>query len=265
MRKYLVALVLVFSLLLIPGISYASPPEPGWWVHQEGSEDGQWTNIQDDVDARIVELIEEYGVGEQGPPGPQGPPGKDGVDGVDGKDGVDGVDGKDGVDGVDGKDGVDGLPGPKGDKGDKGDPGVGVPTGGSTNQVLGKASGNDFDTKWMDVVTPGDLANALKPVNDKNFQQDQRLDDLTDRVDNLGNRVDELEDPQFILGLNLRLNDTQKTKLEAFMDYSETRSQVDRYGVRLTLKLGKSYEEKLIEDLMLKLEELEFRMNQLKN
>jgi len=223
------------------GVSYASPPEPGWWVHQEGSEDGLWTNIQDDVDARIVELIEEYGVGEQGPPGPPGIPGKDG------------------------EDGKDGVPGPKGDKGDKGDPGVGVPTGGSTNQVLGKASGNDFDTKWMDVVTPGDLPKILKPINDKNFQQDQRLDDITNRVDNLGNRVDELEDSQFILGLNLRLNDTKNTTLEAFGDYSVDREKVDRYGVRLTLKLGKSYEEKLIEDLMMKLEELEFRMNQLKN
>ena len=237
MRKYLVALVLVFSLLFIPGISYASPPEPGWWVHQEGSEDGQWTNIQDDVDARIVELIEEYGVGEQGPPGPQGPPGKDGVDGVDGKDGV------------------DGLPGPKGDKEDKGDPGVGVPTGGSTNQVLGKASGNDFDTKWMDVVTPGDLVNALKPINDKNVQQDQRLD----RMDN---RLEDLEDSQFILGLNFRLNDTKKTTLEAFGDYSVDREKIDRYGLRLTIKMGKSYEEKLIEELMLRIYELEHKLSQ---
>lgn len=231
MRKCLVAVILVFSLLLLPSISLASPPEAGWWVHEAGSEAGLWTNIQDDVDARILELIDEYGVGEQGPPGPQGPPG------------------------ADGKDGQDGAPGPKGDKGDKGDPGVGVPTGGTAGQVLGKVSNEDFDTTWIDVVTPEQLAELLEPINDKNIQQDQRLD-------NLENRMDDLEDPQFILGLNLRLKDTRKTTLNAFVDYSTNRGQVDRYGIRLTVKLGESYEETLIKDLMAKIEALEAKVNQ---
>jgi hypothetical protein len=228
MRKCLVAVILVFSLLLLPSISLASPPEAGWWVHEKGSEDGLWTNIQDDVDARILELIDEYGVGE---PGPQGPPG------------------------ADGKDGQDGAPGPKGDKGDKGDPGVGVPTGGTAGQVLGKVSNEDFDTTWIDVVTPEQLAELLEPINDKNIQQDQRLD-------NLENRMDDLEDPQFILGLNLRLKDTRKTTLNAFVDYSTNRGQVDRYGIRLTVKLGESYEETLIKELMAKIEALEAKVNQ---
>lgn len=232
MRKCLVAVILVFSLLLLPSISLAScRQEAGWWVHEAGSEDGLWTNIQDDVDARILELIDEYGVGEQGPPGPQGPPG------------------------ADGKDGQDGAPGPKGDKGDKGDPGVGVPTGGTAGQVLGKVSNEDFDTTWIDVVTPEQLAELLEPINDKNIQQDQRLD-------NLENRMDDLEDPQFILGLNLRLKDTRKTTLNAFVDYSTNRGQVDRYGIRLTVKLGESYEETLIKDLMAKIEALEAKVNQ---
>ena len=37
---------------------------------------------------------------------------------------------------------------PRGDKGDKGDPGEGVPTGGSTGQVLAKRSGTDYDVYW---------------------------------------------------------------------------------------------------------------------
>jgi len=36
----------------------------------------------------------------------------------------------------------------KGDKGDKGDPGVGVPTGGTTGQVLKKASSTNYDVEW---------------------------------------------------------------------------------------------------------------------
>lgn len=35
-------------------------------------------------------------------------------------------------------------------KGDKGDPGVGVPTGGTTGQVLTKKSNSDYDTEWGD-------------------------------------------------------------------------------------------------------------------
>lgn len=38
----------------------------------------------------------------------------------------------------------------QGEKGDKGDPGVGVPTGGTTGQVLKKASNTNYDTEWAD-------------------------------------------------------------------------------------------------------------------
>ena len=95
---------------------------------------------------------------------PQGAAGQNGADGQDGTDGQDGVSPEvtiatitgghtvtitdvdhptgqsfnvmDGVDGQDGQDGQDGAPG------------VGVPTGGTTGQVLKKASGTDYDTEW---------------------------------------------------------------------------------------------------------------------
>lgn len=41
-----------------------------------------------------------------------------------------------------------GEQGAKGDKGDKGDPGEGIPTGGTTGQVLAKRSGTDYDVYW---------------------------------------------------------------------------------------------------------------------
>lgn len=46
------------------------------------------------------------------------------------------------------------IPGPQGPQGEKGnagpqgDPGAGVPSGGSANQVLVKATSNDYDTAW---------------------------------------------------------------------------------------------------------------------
>jgi len=43
-----------------------------------------------------------------------------------------------------------GPTGPQGPKGDPGTDGVGVPAGGTTNQVLAKNSNADYDTKWAD-------------------------------------------------------------------------------------------------------------------
>lgn len=49
--------------------------------------------------------------------------------------------------------GPKGDPGDKGDKGDKGDAGGGVPTGGTTNQLLAKASGTNFDDAWISLAS----------------------------------------------------------------------------------------------------------------
>ena len=61
------------------------------------------------------------------------------------------IPGTPGRDGEPGRDGVDGLPGRDGTNGINGQDGVGVPIGGTTGQVLSKASNEDFDTRW---VTP---------------------------------------------------------------------------------------------------------------
>ena len=53
-----------------------------------------------------------------------------------GADGRNGYDGRDGVDGQDGRDGTDG---------------VGVPSGGTTGQVLAKRSNTNYDTQWVDI------------------------------------------------------------------------------------------------------------------
>ena len=54
-----------------------------------------------------------------------------------------------GATGAQGGVGPQGPAGAKGDKGDPGDPGEGVPTGGTTGQVLAKASDDNFDTEWV--------------------------------------------------------------------------------------------------------------------
>ena len=64
--------------------------------------------------------------------------------------------GADGETGADGKDGQDGAEGP---------PGPGVKEGGVQGQILAKASGNDYETVWIDKQTTNDLmlANSVTP------------------------------------------------------------------------------------------------------
>ena len=118
---------------------------------------------------------------------PAGAPGKDGEDGISGPAGPKGDKGDIGAQGPKGEKGDPGDQGPKGDKGepglqgpqgetgetgpkgDKGDRGPGVPSGGTTGQMLAKASGADYDTRWADapaVVTPEQMEVALSSKQD---------------------------------------------------------------------------------------------------
>lgn len=83
----------------------------------------------------------------QGTTGPQGPKGDTGATGPQGPKGDTGATGPAGPTGPAG---ADGAPGATGPKGDQGDPGQGVPVGGTTGQVLAKASATDYDTEWVD-------------------------------------------------------------------------------------------------------------------
>ena len=67
--------------------------------------------------------------------GAQGPAGNDGQDGAQGIQGIQGVAGNDGTNGSDGADGI------------------GVPTGGTTGQLLAKKTNADNDTEWVDAPT----------------------------------------------------------------------------------------------------------------
>ena len=101
----------------------------------------------------------------QGPEGPQGPKGEQGPQGVQGEKGDTGPKGETGEQGIQGPEGPQGLKGdtglqgPKGEKGDTGatgPAGPGVVAGGTTGQVLGKASDNDYDVTWVDQTGGGE-------------------------------------------------------------------------------------------------------------
>lgn len=106
--------------------------------------------------------------GEQGPAGPQGPVGPAGADstvpgpqgpageaGPQGEPGPKGDTGDQGLPGADGAEGPQGPQGEQGVQGPQGVPGQGVPTGGTTGQILAKVSATDYDTTWVDAPQGG--------------------------------------------------------------------------------------------------------------
>ena len=92
--------------------------------------------------------------GLQGPAGSQGPQGATGLQGATGPQGPAGTTGPQGPQGPTGDTGATGATGaqgPAGATGPQGPAGVGVPVGGTANQVLAKIDSTDYNTQW---VTP---------------------------------------------------------------------------------------------------------------
>lgn len=78
---------------------------------------------------------------------------------------------------------------PKGDKGDTGAAGVGVPSGGSTGQVLKKKSGTDYDTEWgaapgQGVPTGGTTGQILAKKSSTDYDTEwQNAPSVSDKAD----------------------------------------------------------------------------------
>jgi hypothetical protein len=85
--------------------------------------------------------------GDMGPQGPVGPTGPTGATGAQGSAGPAGADST--VPGPQGPQGPQGIQGPQGATGSQGPAGAGVPTGGTTGQVLTKIDATYFNTNWQ--------------------------------------------------------------------------------------------------------------------
>lgn len=114
-------------------------------------DDGEIANATVGLDQLKDEVTDLIGIpgptgatgsaGPQGVQGEQGPTGATGAAGATGAQGPQGNPGADGADGTNGADGADGL---------------GVPAGGTTGQMLAKASNADNDTEWVSPGAPAD-------------------------------------------------------------------------------------------------------------
>ena len=98
--------------------------------------------------------------GIQGIQGDQGVSGDKGDTGLTGDTGSQGVSGDQGIQGDTGSQGVSGDQGIQGETGLTGDTGVGVPSGGTTGQVLLKTDNTDYNTEWGSASTPPYIASV---------------------------------------------------------------------------------------------------------
>jgi len=89
--------------------------------------------------------------GDTGPQGPQGPTGPQGATGPQGEQGIQGN---------------------TGPQGPQGPTGAGVASGGTTGQILNKASNNDYDTTWVDnhpIPSGGTTGQVLVKTNNSDY------------------------------------------------------------------------------------------------
>lgn len=133
------------------------------------------SNLAQEIKTKLDVIAGQQGAtGATGPTGPQGPSGATGPQGIVGATGPAGPTGATGPSGAVGATGPSGaastVPGPTGPQGTAGTvgatgatgpvgatgaAGVGVPTGGTTGQVLAKTSNTNYDTQWIAAPSGG--------------------------------------------------------------------------------------------------------------
>lgn len=142
-------------------------------------------------------------VGEQGPQGDTGPAGADGLDGIDGADGTDGI-----VAQATAPIDTDIL------WLDTSAPGYGIPAGGTTGQVLSKASNTTYDTEWVTPYTQEDADADISAA-------------VSALVDTAPAALDTLNELAAALGDDANFASTVTTALAGKSDTSHTHD--DRY------------------------------------
>jgi hypothetical protein len=217
------------------------------------SDVGHWTDI-----TTIPELKGAKGdkgdTGATGQQGIQGIAGNDGINGINGIDGINGLDGQDGYtplkgvdyfDGKDGLNGIDGLNGLNGLDGLNGENGKDVdPTTVTNLQNTDTILQNNINTESVERINNHTTLN-------------NRINDTNSRIDNVSNRVSKLEKTQLKAQLEFRVLDTKRVTVSPYVSQDFTRGCIDEAGVRITIKLGTSYEEREIIKTNKRLDNLE--------
>lgn len=174
--------------------------------------------------------------GAKGDKGDTGSQGIQGIQGIKGDTGATGQTGKNGLNGLNGLDGKDGL---NGENGKDVDP-ITVTNLQNTDTTLQ----NNINTE------------SVERINN-NTTLNNKINNTNSRIDNISNRVSKLEKTQYKIQTEFRVLDTKRLTVSTYISNNLTRSKLDEVGVRITIKLGTSYEEREIAKTNARLERLE--------
>jgi hypothetical protein len=144
-----------------------------------------------------------------------------------------------GAKGDKGDQGIQGIQGEKGDKGDKGDNGKDV----DPSTVLNLQNADTvLDSKVSAVSLNQTAWNSRQDVTLKDHEA--RITDNTNKINDVDRRVQKLEKTQYVVETEVRLLDTKHMSVAPFVRHNATRGKLDTVGVRVTMKIGQSYEER---------------------
>ena len=142
---------------------------------------------------------------------------------------IPGLSGAQGDQGIQGEQGIQGDQGVKGDKGDQGETGT-------------------IDQQTLDTINNNQSVETKSRIDADKLLQDN-LNATNNRVDGLENEVHKLGETKAILGGTVRIMDSRKFEVHLFDNYDVKRGHNDSFGAVVGYKLGKSFEEKEIDEL----------------
>jgi hypothetical protein len=108
------------------------------------------------------------------------------------------------------------------------------------------------------------LQNNINVADNNSQTRDNKLqtniNSANSRIDDVSNRVGKLEKTQVIAELGVRILDTKHLTVVPYIQQNFTRSTMSEIGIRVVVKMGKSYEEKLIENTNLRIKAIETKL-----
>jgi len=189
-----------------------------------------------------------------------------GLTGATGETGAVGIQGEQGIPGVQGIQGSQGVQGDQGKTGATGNTGV-IGTLSADGELVSGMSSINVAGEGVHVTQTGGAA-TLNLINLHTLQGNQnqadianetsarmagdaalqgQVDGLNVRTQDSANRIDRLEQTKYILEGVVRLHDSKHFQVQVFDSYDVRHGANFMVGVRGMLKLGKSYEERVIE------------------
>jgi len=158
-----------------------------------------------------------------------------------------------GLTGAQGEQGVQGEQGLQGIQGEQGIQGIQGETGVIDQETLNTINTNQTNETSNRIDADTTLTNNLNQEVVNRTEGDKQLQNglnaTNNRINGLENEVHKLGETKAILGGTVRVLDSRKFEVHVFDNYNVKQGHNDSFGVLVGYKLGKSYEEKEIDEL----------------